>query len=70
MYVSVFGKGILVINSQRVAIDLLERRSNIYFDRLRYISMGEFLTENLTFVFTGYNDLYVTEYRLIVLLPF
>jgi len=70
MYLSIFGKGILVINSQRVAIDLLEKRSNIYSDRPRYISMGEFLTENLTLVFTGYNDLYVTQSRLIVLLPF
>ncbi|KAH9033933.1 cytochrome P450 [Lactarius hengduanensis] len=58
MYLSVFGQGILVINSQRVAVDLLEKRSNIYSDRPRYISLGEFLTENLTFFLTGYGDLW------------
>ncbi|KAH8982495.1 cytochrome P450 [Lactarius akahatsu] len=58
MYLSVFGKGILVINSQRVAVDLLEKRSNIYSDRPRYISFNEFLTENLTFFLTGYGDLW------------
>ncbi|KAF8267195.1 cytochrome P450 [Lactarius quietus] len=49
MYVSVFGKGILVINSQRVAH---------IFNRPKYISLSEFLTENLTFVFTGYGELW------------
>ncbi|KAH8979058.1 cytochrome P450 [Lactarius hatsudake] len=58
MYLSVFGKGVLVVNSQRVAVDLLEKRSNIYSDRPRFISLNEFLTENLTFVFTGYGDLW------------
>jgi cytochrome P450 len=58
MYISAFGRGILVINSQRVAIDLLEKRSSIYSDRPRYISLSEFLTKNLTFVFTRYGDLW------------
>ncbi|KAH9024705.1 cytochrome P450 [Lactarius pseudohatsudake] len=58
IYLSVFGRGILVVNSQRVAVDLLEKRSNIYSDRPRYISFNEFLTENLTFAFTGYGDLW------------
>ncbi|KAH9022270.1 cytochrome P450 [Lactarius pseudohatsudake] len=58
MYLSAFGKGVLVVNSQRVAVDLLEKRSNIYSDRPRFISLNEFLTENLTFVFTGYGDLW------------
>jgi hypothetical protein len=57
MYISAFGQGILVINSQRVAVDLLDKRSNMYSDRPRYISMGEFLTENLTFALTRYGDL-------------
>ncbi|KAH9022259.1 cytochrome P450 [Lactarius pseudohatsudake] len=33
MYLSVFVRGILVVNSQRVAVDLLEKRFNIYSDR-------------------------------------
>ena len=47
MYISALGQGVLVINSQRVAIDLLEKRSNIYSDRPRFISAGEFVTKNL-----------------------
>ena len=61
MYVSAFGKGVLVINSQRVAIDLLEKRSNIYSDRPRYISTGEFSTKHLMLTLTPYGDLYETN---------
>ena len=68
MYLSVFGQGILVLNSQRVAVDLLDKRSNIYSDRPRYISFGDFLTQNLTFVFTGYGDLYAIRHCLISVL--
>ena len=59
MYISALGQGILVINSQRVAIDLLEKRSNIYSDRRRYISAGEFATQHLALFITPYGDLYV-----------
>ncbi|KAH9168151.1 hypothetical protein EDB89DRAFT_1909556 [Lactarius sanguifluus] len=48
-------------SSQRVAVDLLEKRFNLYSDRPRFISVNEFLTENLTFVFTGYGDLYMMD---------
>ncbi|KAH9059152.1 cytochrome P450 [Lactarius vividus] len=60
MYLNVFGRGILilVLNSQRVAVDLLKKRSNIYSDRPRFISVNECLTENLSFVSTGYGDLW------------
>jgi len=60
MYISALGQGVLVINSQRVAIDLLEKRSNIYSDRQRYISAGDFLTENLMFAMTPF-DLYAID---------
>jgi hypothetical protein len=65
MYLSAFGQGILVVNSQRVAVDLLEKRSNIYSDRPRYVSFGEFLTENLSFVFTRYGDLYAIRHTIL-----
>ena len=61
MYISALGNGVLVINSQRVAVDLLEKRSNIYSDRPHYISAGEFMTENLTLSFSLYGDLYVID---------
>jgi len=38
MYLTVGGQGILVINTHRVAADLLERRGHIYSDRPRMIS--------------------------------
>ena len=64
MFLSALGQGILVINSQRVAIDLLEKRSNIYSDRPDFISAGRFLTQNLSFILTRYGDLYVVGYSL------
>ena len=38
MYLTVAGQGILVINTHRVAADLLDRRGHIYSDRPRMIS--------------------------------
>ncbi len=61
MYISAFGQGILVINSQRVAVDLLEKRSNIYSDRQRYISVGDFSTKNLVLSIAPYGDLYAID---------
>ncbi|KAF8258902.1 cytochrome P450 [Lactarius quietus] len=58
MYVSALGRGVLVINSQRVAVDLLEKRSSIYSDRANFISAGEFLTRNLDLTMTPYGDLW------------
>ena len=58
MYISALGQGVLVINSQRVAIDLLEKRSNIYSDRQHYISAGDFATKNLPLSLAPYGDLY------------
>ncbi|KAI9443587.1 cytochrome P450 [Lactarius indigo] len=66
MYVSALGQGVLVINSQRVAIDLLEKRSNIYSDRRRYISAGDFLTMNLPLSMAPYGDLWRRFHRLAV----
>ena len=58
MYISALGKGLLIINSQRVAIDLLEKRSNIFSDRPHYISAGEFMTKYLAFSISPYDNLY------------
>jgi len=38
VYVTVGGQGILVLNTHKVAGDLLDRRGNIYSDRPRMIS--------------------------------
>ncbi|KAH9022345.1 cytochrome P450 [Lactarius pseudohatsudake] len=58
MYVSALGQGVLIINSARVAIDLLEKRSDIYSDRPHYISASEFSTQDLVFSLTAYGDLW------------
>ena len=63
MYVSALGQGVLVINSQRVAIDLLEKRSNIYSDRPNFISAGEILTRRLDLPMTPYGDLYACHWH-------
>ena len=38
MYLTAGGQGILVLNTHRVAADLLDRRGHIYSDRPRMIS--------------------------------
>ncbi|KAH8977903.1 hypothetical protein EDB86DRAFT_3054429 [Lactarius hatsudake] len=58
MYVSALGQGVLVINSPRIAIDLLEKRSNIYSNRPHYVSASEFSTKDLMLSLTAYGDLY------------
>ena len=65
MYVSALGRGVLVINSKRVAIDLLEKRSNIYSDRPRYISTGDFSTKNLMMTLTPYGDLHARQHSVV-----
>ncbi|KAF8273305.1 cytochrome P450 [Lactarius quietus] len=56
MYISALGKGFLVLNSLRVAVDLLDKRSNIYSSRPHYISANEYLTEDLTIILSPYCD--------------
>ncbi|KAH9022346.1 cytochrome P450 [Lactarius pseudohatsudake] len=57
MFVSALGQGVLVINSARVAIDLLEKRSTIYSNRPHYISASDFSTKNLMLSLASYGDL-------------
>lgn len=62
MYVSVLGQGILVINSRRVAVDLLEKRSSIYSDRPHSIVLCDYMSKGLSLASTPYNDLYNLEF--------
>jgi hypothetical protein len=61
MYVGALGRGVIVINSQRVAVDLLEKRSNIYSDRPNFISAGEISARHLDLPMTPYGDLYAVD---------
>jgi hypothetical protein len=56
VYFNVFGQPLLVLNSQRVAADLLDRRAGIYSDRPRNIVAGDILTGGLFMVFCGYTE--------------
>lgn len=61
MYISALGTGVLVLNSHRVASDLLDKRSNIYSGRPRYISANDYLTQSLALVLSPYGDLYAVD---------
>jgi hypothetical protein len=62
MYIRALGRGLLLLNSQRVAIDLLEKRSSIYSSRPHYISAGDYMTQDLSFGFTQNNDLCILTF--------
>ncbi|KAI0061583.1 cytochrome P450 [Artomyces pyxidatus] len=48
----------LIINSQKIAADLLDRRANIYSDRPRLILGSEIYTRGTFLAFTRYGDLW------------
>ena len=49
----------VIINSQKIAADLLDRRAGIYSDRPRNIVASDIMTGGLLVVFTRYNDMFV-----------
>ncbi|KAF5343048.1 hypothetical protein D9758_011153 [Tetrapyrgos nigripes] len=51
------GQTVVVLNSHKVAGDLLDRRSAIYSDRPRFIMAGEILSRGLLIGLCGYGDL-------------
>ncbi|ESK84098.1 cytochrome p450 [Moniliophthora roreri MCA 2997] len=58
VYINVAGQDIVVLNSHKVAADLLDRRAPIYSNRPRWIVASEILTGGLLVVFTQYNDVW------------
>jgi hypothetical protein len=56
VYLNAAGQPIVVLNSQRVAVDLLDRRSEIYSDRPRNIVACDIMTKGLFFGFARYGD--------------
>ncbi|KAF5374224.1 hypothetical protein D9758_004661 [Tetrapyrgos nigripes] len=57
------GQTVVVLNSHKVAADLLDRRSTMYSDRPRFIMAGEILGGNMLISFCGYGDLRVAIWR-------
>ena len=59
MYLNAFGQPIIVMNSLKVAAELLDKRANIYSDRPRMIVANEILSGGLFGAFLPYGDLCV-----------
>ncbi|KAJ8507987.1 hypothetical protein ONZ45_g9710 [Pleurotus djamor] len=55
---SALGQPLMVLNSHKVASDLLDRRSSIYSDRPGNIVVGELLTKGYLMAITRYGDLW------------
>ena len=62
MYISALGQGMLMINSQRAGVELLEKRANIYSDRPRFISAGDYATNNMSFSLLSYGGRYAVNH--------
>ena len=58
IYLSAAGQPIIVLNTQKVAADLLDRRAGIYSDRPRNIVAAQILCGGLAMVFQNYGTLY------------
>jgi len=56
IYLKAAGQSIIVLNSHKVAVDLLDRRSGIYSDRPRNIVACDIMTGGLLFPFAQYGD--------------
>ena len=59
IYINAAGQPMVILNSQKVAADLLDRRAGIYSDRPRNIVASDIMTGGLLVVFTRYNDMFV-----------
>jgi cytochrome P450 len=58
IYLNVAGNHMVIISSQKIAADLLDRRAGIYSDRPQNIVASDIMTRGLLIVFTRYNDLW------------
>jgi len=56
IYLNAGGQPIVVLNSKRAAVDLLDRRAGIYSDRPRNIVACDIMTNGLLFGFARYGD--------------
>ena len=62
MYCNAMGQPIIVINSHKVAAELLGRRANVYSDRPRLIVANDILCGGLLYAFMPYGDLCVHRF--------
>ncbi|KAF5345774.1 hypothetical protein D9758_011886 [Tetrapyrgos nigripes] len=57
-YLNLAGQPVLVLNTRKVAVDLLERRAANYSSRPRFIVSGEYLNGGCNMILMGYGDLW------------
>ena len=56
MYIHVLGQGLVFLNTHEVAVDLMDRRGNVYSDKPHLVMAGELCgCENMV-AFTRYGD--------------
>ncbi|VDC00277.1 unnamed protein product [Peniophora sp. CBMAI 1063] len=58
IYLNAAGQPMVVLNSQKAAADLLDRRAGIYSDRPQFIVASDIMTSGLLVVFTRYGDVW------------
>jgi len=56
IYLNAAGQPMVIINSPRVGVELLDRRAAIYSDRPRNIVASDIMCGGLLFGFTQYGD--------------
>ena len=56
IYLNAAGQPVVIINSQKVAVELLDRRAAIYSDRPRNVVACDIMTGGLFFGFSRYGD--------------
>ncbi len=62
VYVSLFGQPMIILNSPKVATEMLDKKSAIYSDRPRLVFGGEMVGWDQTLALTRYGDRF-REYR-------
>ncbi|KAF8965481.1 putative monooxygenase [Flammula alnicola] len=65
IHLNVFGRSLVVVNSAKIAKDLLDKRSSIYSDRPHMVMAGELVGANQSFVLQPYDDYCRKQRRLI-----
>jgi hypothetical protein len=59
IYLNAAGQPIVILNSHKVAGDLLDRRATTYSDRPRSIVAGDIMTGGFLFALGHYDDVWV-----------
>ncbi|KAL4252991.1 cytochrome P450 family protein [Abortiporus biennis] len=55
VYLDILGQPMIILNSLKIATDLLDRRSSVYSDRPRSIVASEFLCGGMSMIFMNYD---------------